>query len=97
MRLEKEYHISATTKSLREYTDLIYSNVFRTDFSESGFVVIDLGPICTFENLREAMVQLKKDLSHKHFKKTNQCLFYQWLGRFDQQETTRFHLDNAAD
>ena len=32
-----------------------------------------------------------------HLDKFGHKLMYQWMVRFDQQETTKFHLDNAAD
>jgi hypothetical protein len=43
------------------------------------------------------MVSLKNKLSQMHMEKFGQKLMFQWMGRFDQQETTKFHLDNAAD
>lgn len=82
---------------LAAHAEFIYRKVFRTDFSEPGFVVIDFGSDFSSEKLRACMIQLKQMLSRLHFEHTGQKLLYQWMGRFDQQETTKFHLDNAAD
>ncbi|MCR6640369.1 MAG: hypothetical protein NVV82_15575 [Sporocytophaga sp.] len=97
MRKKENYFLLANMDSLSEMTEFIYKKVFRTDFSEPGFVVIDFGPTFTSEKLRECMVNLKNNLSKIHTDRFGQKLMYQWMGRFDQQETTKFHHDNAAD
>ena len=37
----------------------VYDPVFRTEFSQAGFVLIDLGPDCGSETQRQLMVNLK--------------------------------------
>lgn len=83
--------------SWSELFGLIYKKVFRTDFSEPGFVIIDFGSSLTSEKLRESMVELKNNLNLIHRERFGAKLMYQWMGRFDQQETTKFHIDNAAE
>ena len=97
MRSHLDYFFTATEYSLTELGNIVYEKVFRKDFSEPGVVVIDYGLNFTSEKLRESMVNLKRQLSDIHVKKVGQKLLYQWMGRFDQQVTTKFHLDNAAD
>lgn len=97
MKNKRDYFLLANIDSLSEMTEFIYKKVFRTDFNEPGFVVIDFGFSITSEDLRECMVRLKNSLSQIHIDKFGEKLLYQWMGRFDQQETTKFHLDNAAD
>jgi hypothetical protein len=97
MRKKDDYYISIKEESLHQLAGLIYNKVLRTDFNEPGFVVIDFGVAFTSEKLRACMVQLKEDLSQIHINKSGQQLCYQWMGRFDQQESTKFHIDNAAD
>lgn len=97
MRNKQDYFILANEDSLTKSAEFIYKKVFRTDFSEPGFVFVDLGLSYSSEKLRESMVKLKRELSDIHTKKSGQKLLYQWMGRFDQQVTTKFHLDNAAD
>lgn len=74
----------------------IYHIVFRYDLLQPGFVLLDLGKEISSESLRENMVRLKNELSQIHQNKIGQKLNYQWMGRFDQQATTKFHRDNAA-
>jgi len=64
--------------------NIVYEKVFRKDFSEPGFVVIDYGLNFTSEKLRESMVNLKRQLSDIHVKRVGQKLLYQWMGRFDE-------------
>lgn len=97
MRNKIEYHFETDINTIASLLDSIYPKVFRTDFSEPGFVVIDFGLACSSEHLRAGMVYLKDQLSKKHAANVGKKLLYQWMGRFDQQETTKFHLDNAAD
>lgn len=97
MRAKKDYILLANMDFSSQMTEFIYQKVFRTDFSEPGFVVIDFGLSFTSEKLRECMVTLKHKLSQMHLDKFGHKLMYQWMIRFDQQETTKFHLDNAAD
>lgn len=91
--------------SKNETARFCFQKVFRTQLSEPGFVLLPFEHFS--ENaeaskaeqslvLRQKMVELKDLLSRfcqEHF---NECLQYQWLGRFQQQNTTRFHRDNAA-
>lgn len=97
MREKQDYFLSTSMGSLFKFTEFIYKKVFRTNFSEPGFVIIEFEPSLTSEKLRKCMVSLKNDLSQIHKDKFEKKLLYQWMGRFDQQETTKFHLDNADD
>jgi hypothetical protein len=47
--------------------------------------------------LRLAMLTLKERLSDICFRRTGRRLLFRSLARFDQQETTKFHLDGAPD
>ncbi len=73
-----------------------YPKVFRHDFTLPGFAVLDFGHDCSSEKLRAKMVALKNSLHARLMSERGIALHYQWLGRFDQQETTKFHRDNAA-
>jgi hypothetical protein len=97
MRNTDDFYLLIKEEALHQLAELIYKKVLRTDFNEPGFVVIDFGVAFTSEKLRACMVQLKEDLSRIHIERTDQQLCYQWMGRFDQQESTKFHIDNAAD
>ena len=84
MRSHLDYFFTATEYSLTELGNIVYEKVFRKDFSEPGFVVIDYGLNFTSEKLRESMVNLKRQLSDIHVKRVGQKLLYQWMGRFDE-------------
>ena len=49
------------------------------------------------KSLRKYMVELKMGLSEKCQEVFNATLGYYWLTRFDQQNTTKYHRDNAPD
>src|SRR5258708_31161424 len=72
----------------------IFNLVWRFDFSAPGFCLLDLGPAVDSHTLRPSMVTLKTQLSDvlAHIGK---MFIYRSMGRFDQQVTTKFHLDGA--
>jgi hypothetical protein len=43
------------------------------------------------------MVKTRDALDRRHRSQTGRALDYYWLGRFDQQSTTKFHRDNAPE
>src|SRR5271166_6219249 len=65
--------------------------VWRTDFSAPGFCLLDLGPGVDSHTLRARMVTLKNRLSEI----AERPFVYRSMSRFDQQETTKFHIDGA--
>jgi hypothetical protein len=97
MRNKNHYFFETEPNSLTEKLAVVYQKVFRTNFVEPGFVVLDFGTNITSMQLRECMVLLKNKLSEMHSERMGEKLMFQWIGRFNQQETTKFHLDNAAD
>jgi hypothetical protein len=93
---KKAYNFQAATASQDSLTTFTYPKVFRQDFTFLGFAVLDFGIDYTPEKLRATMVTLKNNLQTRLISERGLALNYQWLGRFDQQETTQFHRDNAA-
>lgn len=75
----------------------ILDAVWRFDFSAPGFCLLDLGPAVDSHQLRSRMLDLKERLSEVGSRQCGVCFAYRSLGRFDQQETTKFHLDGAPD
>lgn len=73
-----------------------FEDVFRTGTEQPGFFYLDMGPNRSSFLLREVMVEMKQSLSELAKNRFHKTLNYQWLGRFDQQANTRYHLDNAA-
>jgi hypothetical protein len=77
--------------------EAIFDAVWRYDFSSPGFCVLDLGPTLGSHELRSLMLTLKERLSEVAARREIPRLIFRSLGRFDQQETTKFHLDGAPD
>jgi hypothetical protein len=73
----------------------VFALVWRLDFSAPGFCLLDLGPKVRSHSLRARMVMLQEQLSALAVDRTGGPFVCRSLGRFDQQETTRFHLDGA--
>jgi len=83
--------------NIKNIAQYCIKNVFRTNTDKAGFVHLDFGKQIGSNQLRTIMVDLKTELSRFTTKQFNKTLTYQWLGRFDQQVTTPYHLDNAGD
>ncbi|WP_395738254.1 hypothetical protein [Prosthecobacter sp.] len=77
--------------------ETVFERVFRTDFIQSGFAVLVLPAGTESHDLRRSMRLLKERLSVLHAERWSEPLEYLSLGRFDQQTTTRLHLDGAPD
>jgi hypothetical protein len=80
-----------------ESAETIYRLVCRTDFNAPGFALFDLGPQTDSQSLRAMMLTLKDQLSTIHQTRHNSPIIAVWLGRFNQQITTKFHLDGGPD
>lgn len=72
-----------------------YHRVFRTDFEQPGFAIINLGSCFGSQEQRRLMVQLKGEFAEKGRERCGRTLVYQSLGRFDQQVTTKPHRDGG--
>lgn len=92
-----KYLLKIKSEITDDIINTVFYKVFRTNYSESGFVVISFDELITSEYLRASMVALKKGLSKKCNEVFNETLDYYWLGRFNQQNTTKFHRDNATE
>lgn len=73
----------------------VHVKVCRTDFSTPGFCLIDLGPKSNSIEMRKAMVAIKRALQEIIRARSKRELLYLSAERFDQQQTTKFHLDGA--
>ena len=77
--------------------DAVYHRVCRSHLDAPGFCVINLAPTADSVTLRQAMVQLKRQLAEQHRSQTGQTLVSLSAGRFDQQQTTRPHRDGGPE
>ncbi|MDI5920108.1 hypothetical protein QLQ86_04815 [Halomonas sp. LR5S13] len=82
---------------LRSIADDIYRRTCRVNFDRPGFCVLPLGRDIDSVDLRQVMVDLKREMAAIHESTTGNTLAYLSAARFDQQETTRPHLDGGPD
>ena len=80
-----------------ELSDRAFSEVLRTSTSKPGFLHLKMEDSISSYQFRRTMVNIKKAMAKQTERKWGKTLNYQWLSRFDQQENTKFHRDNAAD
>ena len=66
----------------------IFEKVWRTDLSQPGFCVIDMGEVDS-RQLRQEMLNIKEEFSKFV------PFYFEWLMSFDQQITTTFHRDGG--
>jgi len=71
----------------------VYRLVCRTSFAAPGFALIRQTQIKSSKEQRQAMIELKENLSIMHQAMVGPPLEWFTLNRFDQKETTRPHRD----
>jgi hypothetical protein len=86
-----------TTSDTEALADRVFRQVFRRDFDEPGFALVSLGPAVGSRELRRFMVALQDELDERYRRARGRHLVYLSTGRFDQQVSTKFHLDGAPD
>jgi hypothetical protein len=101
MRSQTEYHLrllpTPDPAILSTIAERVFDLVWRFDFTAPGFCLLDAGPDVDSHTLRSWMVDLKQRLSEVSVRRGGQPFVFRSLARFDQQETTKFHLDGAPD
>lgn len=75
----------------------VYQRTCRTNLDEPGFCVVSLTGDVDSRALRRAMVDLKRAMGVLHDAQAGRALHYLSVGRFDQQATTKPHLDGGPD
>ena len=75
----------------------LYQRVCRTDFTMPGFCVINFGTSISSISFRQLMVDIKREMALIHEQLTGNTLIYISAGRFDQQTSTKPHLDGGPD
>jgi hypothetical protein len=82
---------------VRRDAEAVFKRVFRSDFSQPGYAVLVLPVGTDSHELRRCMTALKGCLSELHTGQWGEPLEYLSLGRFDQQNSTKLHLDGAPE
>ncbi len=97
MHNQAEYFLKLTAVPDQAAAEWAYDRAWRFDFSAPGFCLLDTGPDVDSHTLRAWMVHLKRLLSDIAYRRTGRPFLFRSMARFDQQETTKFHLDGAPD
>jgi hypothetical protein len=75
----------------------LYERTCRTDFDAPGFCLLNVGSSIGSHGFRELMVALKRNMSAIHESLTGRTLVYLSAARFDQQTSTKAHLDGGPE
>jgi len=75
----------------------VYRRTCRVTFDAPGFCVLNVGQDIDSVAFRRLMVDLKREMAAIHEEIAGSTLAYLSAARFDQQETTRPHLDGGPD
>jgi len=97
MHSQTEYLLNLTTAPDEAVAEGAYERAWRFDFSAPGFCLFDAGPSVDSHTLRAWMVHLKRQLSEISQRRTGRPFLFRSMARFDQQETTKLHLDGAPE
>ena len=97
MRNQADYFLKLTAAPDQTVAERAYDHTWRFDFTAPGFCLLDIGANVDSHILRAWMVRLKLLLSDIARHRTGRLFLFRSLARFDQQETTKFHLDSAPE
>ena len=75
----------------------VYNKVCRKSFDAPGFCLLNVGSELDSHQFRQLMVDLKSEMSALHSSATDRTLHYLSAVRFDQQTTTKLHLDGGPE
>jgi hypothetical protein len=99
MHSPTEYYLNLVSlpdpANFHAIAERVFHVVWRFDFTAPGFVLLDIGPDVDSHTLRSWMVALKERFSEIAIRGGGKPMLFRSMGRFDQQETTKFHLDGG--
>jgi hypothetical protein len=95
--LPEDYTLEQRSRPGQRVAVQVFATVWRFDFTAPGFCLLDCGPGLDSHTLRSWMVSLKEGLSEVGVRRGTGPFAFRSLARFDQQETTKFHLDGAPE
>jgi len=97
LREHFDYWLESAEHGFVDLAWAVFRRVFRQNFEMPGFAVVAFPAAFSSRELRETMVRLKEAFSTRLEKQWGEHLEYLSLGRFDQQATTKMHLDGAPE
>jgi len=75
----------------------VYNLTCRTNFDAPGFCIVNVGAAIGSVAFRKLMVDIKREMTAIHKSTSSDSLVYLSAARFDQQESTKPHLDGGPD
>ena len=75
----------------------VYERTCRTTFDAPGFCLVNVGESTESVTFRQLMIEIKQEMASILLSRTNQTLAYLSAARFDQQESTKPHLDGGPE
>jgi hypothetical protein len=97
MRSQSDYHLQLMSAPDQGTAEMVFGLVWRFDFTAPGFCLLAIGPGVDSHSLRSWMVRLKGLMSEISVGRGGKPFVFRSMARFDQQETTKFHLDGAPE
>ena len=88
---------AVSTDDVGRIASHVYGDVFRRDFMGLGFALIQFDDVPASSAFRRHMIALHRELDSLVLAARGERLRFQSLARFDQQTTTKFHLDGGPD
>lgn len=95
MRTLSEYYLRISQMPDADLARMVFRAVWRFTFAAPGFFLLETESKLDSHILRSWMLALKQQLSEDCRLRTGDRLVYRSMARFDQQETTKFHIDGA--
>ena len=86
-----------TSLDVKSLAAEIYQRTCRTNFDAPGFCVLNAGNSIDSVTGRQLMVDMKREMAAIHEAVCGNTLIYLSAARFDQQTTTKPHLDGGPD
>jgi hypothetical protein len=97
MHNQADYLLKLTAAPDQAVAERAFDLAWRFDFIAPGFCLFDAGPGVDSHTLRVWMVHLKQLLSEIAQRRAGKPFLFRSMARFDQQETTKLHLDGAPE
>ena len=99
MHSPTEYYLYLTPTPypsiIQSIAEKVFDLVWRFDLTAPGFAVLDIAPGIDSHTLRSCIVNLKERLNEIGVRRGGKPFSFRSMARFDQQVTTKFHLDGA--
>src|SRR5687767_12260989 len=92
-----DYSLALTAEPGAAVAGRVFDLVWRLDLAAPGFCVLDARPGVDSPNLRSWMVGLAGLLREVGVRRVGYGFGVRAVARFDQQVTTKFHLDGGPD